>query len=88
MSPVIGQGIVIAVICVITFFAARATLRNIKAELRGEATCAGCSGCGQGKSSGGTCALSGGNSCGSGEAQCYACMKKMEELKALSKTRN
>lgn len=49
MNPVIGQAIVIAVICVIAFFAARATLRNIKAELRGEATCAGCNGCGGNK---------------------------------------
>ena len=49
MAPFIGQAIVIAVICIVTFFAARETIRNIRAELRGEATCAGCSGCGGNK---------------------------------------
>ena len=40
----IGEVIVIAAVVAIAFFSGRSTLRSIKAELRGEGTCAGCSG--------------------------------------------
>ena len=73
MPPMIGQGIVIAGICVITFFAARATLRNIKAELRGEATCAGCNGC---------------NGCGGNKAECKMCGKSVDELRKLAREKS
>ena len=43
----IGQIFVIAAVIILAFFSGRSTLRNIRAELRGEATCAGCKGCGK-----------------------------------------
>ena len=50
MDPVIGQGIVIAVLAAIVFACGRSVIREILAELRGERSCAGCSGCQNGKS--------------------------------------
>ena len=64
-----GEIIAIAAVLLLAFFSGRSTLRNIKAELRGESTCAGCSG---------GCA-----GCGKSGGDCCACMKKMEELQKL-----
>ncbi|MEE3481858.1 MAG: FeoB-associated Cys-rich membrane protein [Lachnospiraceae bacterium] len=46
MSPIIGNIIVIAILAVVIFFAARATYRELKREVSGQ----GCSGC-----TGGSC---------------------------------
>lgn len=49
MNAIIGHVIVIAVLLVIVFFCGRYALRQIKAELSGQASCAGCkNGCGGG----------------------------------------
>ena len=66
MPPIVGNIIVIAVLAAVTFFCGRATLRSIRAELRGEATCAGCSG---------NC-----HGCGSA-GKCSACSITAEEIK-------
>ena len=50
MDPMIGQGIVIAVLAVIVFACGRSAILEILAELRGERSCAGCTGCQSGKS--------------------------------------
>lgn len=50
MDPIIGQGIIIAVLAAIVFACGRSMIREILAELRGERSCAGCSGCQSGKS--------------------------------------
>ena len=47
MSPMIGQIIAIAAVLCLAFICGRSTLRAIRAELRGEGTCAGCKGCGK-----------------------------------------
>lgn len=38
-----GEIIVIAAVVILAFFSGRSMLRSIRAELRGEGTCAGCS---------------------------------------------
>ena len=48
MNPIIGHAVVIAAILAIVFFSGRSVLRGIKAEMRGEKSCAGCSRCGAG----------------------------------------
>lgn len=68
MNPVVGQIIVISVLAVIVFFCGRSMLRNIRAELRGEGSCAGCPGC---------------SSCSKSGAERCACMQQMEKLKQL-----
>ena len=68
MNPVIGQIIVISVLAVIVFFCGRSMLRNIRAELRGEGSCAGCPGC---------------SGCSKSGADCCACMQQMEKLRQL-----
>ena len=76
MNPIIGQAIVIAVIAVLAFICGRNVLRDIKAELKGQGTCAGCSG-----------SCHEGSGCGSNSMECAACMKRMEELKKLSEAK-
>ena len=82
MNPLIGQAVVIAVITVLTIICGRNVLRDIKAELKGEETCAGCSGSCHGGSKCGNA-----SGCGSTSMECMACMKRMEELKKLSETK-
>ena len=72
MPPVIGYSIAIAVLVIVTFFCGRSMIRNIKAELKGEGTCAGCS-------KAGTCSAA-----GPGSSGCQACLAKIEELKKLA----
>ena len=43
MNPILGQIIVISVLLVVVFFAGRATIREIKAELNGK-PCSQCGG--------------------------------------------
>ena len=45
MDPVLGQIIVGSVVAVIAFLCGRSVLSGIRAELRGEKSCAGCAGC-------------------------------------------
>ena len=59
---------VIAILAAVIFFCGRATIRSIRAELRGEATCAGCSG---------NC-----HGCGSA-GKCSSCSISAEEIKKL-----
>ena len=68
MPSMIGNIIVIAVLAIVVFFCGRSVLRQIRAELRGEATCAGCSG---------NC-----HGCGSA-GKCSACTISAEEIKKL-----
>ncbi len=42
-----GNIIVIACVLILAFFSGRSTVRMIRAELRGECTCADCGGCGK-----------------------------------------
>ena len=44
MNPVIGQASVILILAVIVFFAGRRTIRDIRDELAGRKSCAGCKG--------------------------------------------
>ena len=76
MNPVIGQIIVIAVIAALAFVCGRVVLKDIKSELKGEGTCAGCSG-----------SCHGGSGCGGDAMECAACMKHMEELKKIAEAR-
>lgn len=76
----IGEVIVIAAVVAIAFFSGRSTLRSIKAELRGEGTCAGCSGGCTGV--GGSCA-----GCGKTGEACCTCMRQMEELQKLKQSK-
>ena len=50
MDPILGQIIVGSVVAVIAFLCGRSVLSGIRAELRGEKSCDGCSGCQEGKS--------------------------------------
>ena len=82
----IGEVIVIAAVVAIAFFSGRSTLRSIKAELRGEGTCAGCSGgcTGVGGSGADFAGCSGGCAgCGKTGEACCTCMRQMEELQKL-----
>lgn len=65
-----GEIIAIAAVLLLAFFSGRSTLRNIKAELRGESTCAGCAGCGK----------SGGDCCA-----CMKKMEELQKLKERKK---
>ena len=44
MDPMIGQVIVIAVLAAVVFLAGRRTIRDIRDELAGRKSCAGCAG--------------------------------------------
>ena len=44
MASIVGNAIVVIALAVILFFSGRATIREFKGELKGEA-CSGCSGC-------------------------------------------
>ena len=50
MDPILGQIIVGAVVTVLAFFCGRIVLRDIRSELHGDRSYAGCSGCQTGKS--------------------------------------
>ena len=93
----IGEIVVIAAVVAIAFFSGRSTLRSIRAELRGEGTCAGCSGGCAG--AGGSCADFAGGSvdfagaggscagCGKTGEACCTCMRQMEELQKVKESK-
>lgn len=58
MPPVLGNIIVICILAVVLFFCGKSVLRSIRAELKGEGTCAGCNGsCHTGKKGSAECRL-------------------------------